>query len=95
MVLLITAIHYFVRVLTLLLLARAVCSWFVRSNHGTAASIYRVLSVVTEPIVAPCRLITSRLNTGMLDLSVLLAFFLVQIVGSMLIRILIMIAKIM
>ena len=42
---------------------------------------------LTEPIVEPCRRLLSRWNTGMLDFSVLLAFFLVEIVENILIRI--------
>jgi len=86
--LLISAVNGFAQIIMLLLAARAVCSWFVRSGGGTAYKVYQLLAMLTEPIVAPCRKITSRFNTGMLDLSVLLAFFLVMIVKDILIRVL-------
>jgi YggT family protein len=92
MVLLITAIRGFAQVLIYLLFARAICSWFVRRPIGTAYKIYQILSMVTEPIVAPCRKITQRFPTGMLDLSVLLAMVLVMIISDVLVRLLVMFA---
>jgi len=89
--LLISAVSGFAQILMLLLAGRAISSWFARSG-GMAYRVYQFLSTLTEPIVAPCRLITSKFNTGMLDLSVLLAFFLVIIVRDLLIRLLWMFA---
>jgi len=92
MLLLISAINLFAQVLIYLLLARAICSWFVRGGSGTGYKIYQVLSMLTEPIVAPCRKITQRFPTGMFDISVLLAFLLVMIMRDVLIRLLLMFA---
>ena len=90
MALLIMAINGFAQVLIYLLIARAICSWFVRSQSGNIYKVYQALSMITEPIVAPCRKITRKIPTGMFDISVLLAFFLVMIVRDVLIRLLMM-----
>ena len=83
--LLVVAVNWFAQIIIFLLIARAICSWFVRSGSGTAYKFYNVLTMLTEPIVAPCRLITSRFQTGMFDFSVLLAMVLVMIVRNLLI----------
>jgi len=85
--LLISAVNIVAQVMIYLLIARAVCSWFVRGG-GTGYKIYMVLVRLTEPIVAPCRKITQRFSTGMLDISVLLAFLLVMVLRDLIIRIL-------
>jgi YggT family protein len=90
MILLISAINGFAQVLIYLLIGRAICSWFVRGRSGTGYKIYNVLTMLTEPIVAPCRKITQRFPTGILDISVLLAFLLVMVVRDVLIRVLLM-----
>lgn len=85
--LLIIAINGFAQIIIYLLIARAILSWFARSG-GTPYKIYQFLVTITEPVVAPCRLITSKFRTGMFDFSVFLAFFLVMIVRDLLIRLL-------
>lgn len=82
------AITWFAQIMVFSLAARAILSWFVRDPYSTLGKIYEILIKVTEPIVSPCRKILSRFNTGMFDFSVLLAFFLVEIVANLLIRIL-------
>ncbi len=84
---LIRAIHWFARILTLLLVGRALLSWFARDPYSPVGRLYMYSIRLTEPIVEPCRRLLSRWNTGMLDFSVLLAFFLVEIVENILIRI--------
>ena len=86
---LIRLIRWVAQLLMLLLAARAICSWFARPGT-TAYRIYQILAMLTEPIVAPCRNITRRFNTGMLDISVLLAFFLVMLLENLLIRLILM-----
>ena len=85
--LLISIINAVAQVMIYLLIARALCSWFVRGG-GTGYKIYMVLVRLTEPVVAPCRRITRRFSTGMFDISVMLAFFLVMIVRYVLVGIL-------
>ena len=89
--LLIFAISWFAQILIYLLLARAICSWFARPG-GSMYKVYQFLSMLTEPLVAPCRMITSRFNTGMLDLSVFLAVILVMVLRSILINVILMFA---
>ena len=81
---LITAIYWFSRFLTTMLVARAVLSWFVRDPYSGIGKIYRGIIQFTEPMVEPCRRLLDRLNfnTGMLDFSVLLAFFAIEIVAK-------------
>ena len=81
---LILAIKGFADIIMFLLIARAIGSWFIRPGNSIYR-IYQMLESLTEPIVAPCRIITSKLPTGMFDFSVLLAFFLVMIVRDLLI----------
>ncbi|MCL1983554.1 MAG: YggT family protein [Clostridiales bacterium] len=82
--LLTTAIDGFAQIIMLLLLGRAIVSWFARPG-GSAYKLYQVLIMLTEPIVAPCRAVTSRLRTGMMDFSVLLAMLLVIMARGLLI----------
>ena len=89
---LIRAIRLFAEVLELMLLARALLSWFVRDQYSTLGKIYIAIIRFTEPIVAPCRRALSKLNTGMFDFSVLLAMLLISAVSNILIRIIYMIA---
>ncbi|MBR5867015.1 MAG: YggT family protein [Spirochaetaceae bacterium] len=81
---LMTAIYWFARFLTTALLVRAVMSWFVRDPYSTLGKIYMVVIRFTEPMVEPCRRLLAKLNlnTGMFDFSVLLAFFMIEIVAT-------------
>ena len=64
------------------ILARAVnLSWFAQNPYSPARKWYDLSVRITEPIVSPCRRLLSRFNTGMFDFSVLLAFFLIEIVA--------------
>lgn len=76
--LLATAVNWFAEILVLLLLARAILSWFVGMGNGSLYRVYAGLSNLTEPIVAPCRMLLSKINTGPLDFSVLLAMILIS-----------------
>jgi len=89
MLLLITAINGFARVLVWLLIARAICSWFIRPG-SSAYRVYLALVMLTEPLVAPCRKITQRFPTGMFDFSIIIAFILVEIIRFILISVLLM-----
>ena len=87
MITLIMLINFVAQVFIYLLIARAVCSWFVRGG-GTGYKIYQILSMLTEPVVAPCRMLTRRFRTGIFDISVLLAFLLVMVARDVLVRLL-------
>ena len=67
-----------VNILTMLLLARAVLSWFIRDPSNP---IMRFLMDVTEPILAPIR---RRMPTmGGFDLSMIVAFIGLRIIGQL------------
>ena len=66
-------------VLTLVILARVILSWFSPSPTNILVSI---LYQVTEPILAPLRRIIPRV--GMLDLSPLVAIVLLQVITYLL-----------
>ncbi len=86
---LITAISWFTRFLTMALLLRAVMSWFVQDPYSTLGKIYMGIIRFTEPIVEPCRRLLDRinLNTGMLDFSVFLAMILVEVIATLCINV--------
>ena len=68
----------FLSVYLLVLLARAVMSWFpIRPGTGMA-SIYRVVLDLTEPVLAPLRRVIPP--AGMFDLSFLVLFIAIEIV---------------
>lgn len=81
------AIMWFSELLTTILLVRCVFSWFRPDPYGFFGKLNDLTIRLTEPIVAPCRALLSRFNTGMFDFSVLLAFFLIQFVRNVLIQI--------
>ncbi|MDD6042386.1 MAG: YggT family protein [Eubacteriaceae bacterium] len=85
-IILIRAISWFSDLLTLLLCIRAILSWFARDPYSPVGKAYYAMVRITEPIVSPCRELLRRLNanTGMLDFSLLLAFFMVRIVARLL-----------
>ena len=84
---LVLAIYWFSELLTTVLLVRCVFSWIRPNPYGILGKINALTIQLTEPVVGPCRQLLSRFNTGMLDFSVLLAFFLIQFVANVLIRI--------
>jgi len=62
----------------LVLVARAILSWFP-SRPGTGlATVQQILAQLTEPVVAPVRRVIPP--AGMLDLSFLVVFFVILIV---------------
>ena len=85
---LINAVNWFAEVLTFLILARAIMSWFVRNPNSSLFNIYQMIIKLTEPIVGPCRTLMSRFNTGMMDFSVLIAFLLISVARNVIVSIL-------
>jgi YggT family protein len=57
----------------LVLIGRAVLSWFPVRSDGAAASLNSVLFALAEPVLRPVRRVIPR--TGMIDLSFLVVFF--------------------
>ncbi|MDQ3781073.1 MAG: YggT family protein [Chloroflexota bacterium] len=72
-------ILYVIQIFTFALLGRAVLSWFDPVGRWP---ISRILRDITEPFVAPIRQIVPR--TGMIDLSFLVAFFLLWLLQRLL-----------
>ena len=81
------AIYWFAELLTFVMVVRVLFSWIRPNPYGTVGRVNEFCIRLTEPIVAPCRQLLSRFNTGMFDFSVLLAFFLVQFAANLMIRI--------
>ncbi len=81
---LIKAIYLFSDFLTTLLIVRAILSWFPISTDNFIISSVHAL---TEPILVPIRSAFNRspIGGGMLDFSVLFAYFLIQVVRDLLV----------
>ena len=76
-----------VQALTFILLIRVIMSWFVMSSRSEAVhSIYRVFYQITEPLLAPLRRVLPPM--GGFDLTPIVAFFIIQMLGLILIRVL-------
>jgi YggT family protein len=72
---LITLISYLFNALTLLLVARALLSWF---DPGMRSSVGKILVDITEPILGPIRRMIP--SAGGLDFSPIIAIILLQFV---------------
>ena len=78
-------IYYLIQVMAWAIFIRVIMSWFVMtSRSGFLVSVYQVLVQVTEPILAPLRRIIPMI--GMFDITPILAFIALQIIGEVLIR---------
>jgi YggT family protein len=78
---LVTLINLLSQVLTLLVLAQAIMSYFVSPYHPVRQTLDRLL----DPLYAPIRRILPQ--TGMLDFSPLVLIILIQIISRLLISI--------
>ncbi len=76
-------INLLARLLTLLVLAQAIMSYFVSPYHPIRQAVDRLL----EPIYAPIRRILPQ--TGMIDFSPLVLIILVQVVAWLLVSVLV------
>ncbi|SKC87313.1 YggT family protein [Maledivibacter halophilus] len=80
------AIMTFIRVINFLIIARALFSWFSRDYSN---SIYNFLYQITEPILAPFRLLQEKLGIrGMIDFSPILAIISLDILGRLILSLL-------
>jgi YggT family protein len=73
-------LFYILQVFQLILLARVILSWF--PNVDRSNPIIRLLYDVTEPILRPVRDMLPQ--TGMIDLSPLIVFLIIQVLGMIL-----------
>jgi YggT family protein len=62
----------------LILILRAVMSWFPYSSNSPIEPVRRLVFTLTEPVLAPFRRIIPPV--GMLDLSFLVAFIVVSVI---------------
>ena len=74
-------------IIMLMLLIRVVLSWIAKPG-GSLYKVYKLFIAITEPLVAPCRRVTSRMQTGMFDFSVFAAMILVMAIKSVIIGLL-------
>lgn len=89
MTILIIAIHKFFNILILLIIAKAIMSWFVRNPYDRLGRVYTVLGQITEPILAPFRMLLMRFNLlRTIDVSPILAIFALQILDSIITNVL-------
>jgi YggT family protein len=76
-----------VQALTFTILIRVVLSWFVMSSRNEMLhTVYRVFYQITEPLLAPLRRIVPPM--GGFDLTPILAFFIIQMIGAILLQVL-------
>lgn len=96
MIVLAQTIFWFGRIIDYALLARAILSWFVRTNYGgenVLAKIYDVLVKYTEPIVSPVRNLINRFfSSSIIDWSIFATMILVGLVVNVIVRVLLMLA---
>lgn len=75
------AIMTFIQVINFLIIARALFSWFSRDYSNP---IYNFLYQVTEPILAPFRLLQEKIGIrGMIDISPILAIISLDILRKL------------
>jgi YggT family protein len=70
-----------VLVLSIAIIARALLSWFPNVNPRNPAVEFLV--TITEPILAPIRSVMPRM--GFIDLTPMVAIFLINIIGQILV----------
>lgn len=74
-----TILLYFLQLLTIALVARAVLSWI---DPMMQWSISRILAEVTDPLIAPLRRVIPPI--GMIDISFIVAILLIQVLERLL-----------
>ena len=74
----ISLVNLVVNVFTLLIIGRALLSWF---DPGFQSPVGRLLHQVTEPIIAPIRQVVPSL--GMFDISPIVALLLIRLIGQL------------
>ena len=68
----------------IILIARALLSWFPMHAGSPLLPVVRVLDRLTEPVLAPIRRILPPLRAGgmAIDLSIIIAILVIQVVAS-------------
>ncbi len=85
---LVNAINLFFRILTYLVLGRAILSWFIRGSYNSNLyKAYNVIIQITEPILAPCRSLLARFGmNGAIDFSPILAIVGLNVINGIIIN---------
>lgn len=76
-------LHWLLQILSFAIIGRALISWFAPASNNP---IVRILIEVTEPILAPLRRIIPLI--GMIDITPIVAIFLIQLLQSWLVQVL-------
>ena len=77
-----TILYYILWIFELVLLARVILSWF--PNVDRSNPLIQILFTVTEPVLRPIREMMPQ--TGMVDLSPLIVFLVIQVLMTILQR---------
>jgi len=90
---LIDSIRYFVFIIRALLFARVILAWFIMAAPSIARSaIIRLIYNFTEPLLSPVRRLLRKVLGARympIDLSALIVFWLIGIIGDFLISIIV------
>lgn len=91
-VILVRAVTWFAQILTMLLVLRAILSWFYNAN-SFIKELYGITLQLTEPMVAPVRNFINKQVGGqsMIDFSLIIVFFIIEIIAKLLIKLIIII----
>ncbi len=78
-------VHYILQLYVIILVARALVSWFPMHAGSPLLPVVRVLDRLTEPVLAPIRRILPPLRAGgmAIDLSIIVAIVAVEIIASL------------
>lgn len=86
------AVNYLARILILLIIVRAILSWFRPARYNRLYhEVERWLEACTEPILAPIRRALPPVGPG-IDLSPLVAVILIDVVRGLVVRLLLVLA---
>lgn len=78
-------VRYVLQVYVIILIARALISWFPVHAGSPLLPVVRVLDRLTEPVLAPIRRVLPPLRAGgmAIDLSIIVAIFAVEIIANL------------
>ena len=79
----VTIIKWVIEAYVIVLLVRAILSWFPDSSGSVLRPVQRWLTTVTEPVLSPVRRVIPpvRLGGGYLDLSLLVVLIVLMIIA--------------
>lgn len=80
-----TTVRLVFQIYVIVLIARALLSWFPMHSGSPLLPLVRVLDRLTEPVLAPIRRILPPVRAGgmAIDLSIIIAIFAVEIIGNL------------